>query len=284
MKGVVARHDDPSYPPGATVAYVSFATLHDEPLTVAGELRLPPPPAEPRPAEPLPAVLLLHGSAGVDGRGERLARALNEAGVATLEIDMWAPRGLAGGLARPSHPAETLPDAFGALRYLATRGDIDPRRIGVAGFSWGGVVSMLSATRRYASAYQGVPPLRFAAHAPFYPVCWFYNRVPGYEFGDLTGAPVFLQAGELDAYDEPDGCEKMVAALEPLDRRHLRVRVYPGATHAFDRLQAAVTVRDPHAHEGRGGEVDFVPNPAVADESRRATVAFFAEALAPARS
>lgn len=272
MQGIVSRQDDGAYPPQPKVAYVAFPTLHEEhPLTVAGELRLPP-----DAARPLPAVVLVHGSAGVDGRGEALANALNEAGVATLEIDMWSPRGLAGGLARPSHPAETLPDAFGALRYLAGRDDVDGERVGIAGFSWGGIVSMLAATRRSAAAYDG---LRFAAHAPYYPVCWFYNRVPGYEFCDLTGAPVLLQAGELDTYDDPDGCERMVAALAPLDRRCVTVRVYPGATHAFDRMQAPVTVRDPHARKGQGGEVDFVPNPEAAAEARRATVAFFVEHL-----
>ncbi len=270
MKGIVSQRPDPAFPPQPKVAYVAFPTLHDQPLTVAGQLRLPV-----GADGPVPAVVLVHGSSGVDGRGAALADSLNQGGMATLELDLWTPRGLAGGLARPDHPSETMPDAFGALRYLAAREDIDADRIGIAGFSWGGVVSMLSATRATVRDVVGEGGPRFAAHAPFYPVCWFYNVVPGYDFLDLTGAPVLLQAGALDTYDDPDSCTELVASLPEEDRRHVRVVVYPGATHAFDRMRPAITVRDPHAHKGAGGEVDFTPNPEVAREAHEATVAFF---------
>jgi hypothetical protein len=47
--------------------------------------------------EPLPTskdtVLILHGSGGVDGRGAFYAKALQEAGIATLEITMFQPHG-----------------------------------------------------------------------------------------------------------------------------------------------------------------------------------------------
>ena len=41
-------------------------------------------------------MLILHGSAGVDSRGDFYARALNAAGIATLEIDYWEARGGSG--------------------------------------------------------------------------------------------------------------------------------------------------------------------------------------------
>jgi len=165
---------------------------------------------------------------------------------------------------------------------LGAHPEVDPARIGIAGFSWGGIVTMLSATRRYAEEVAGDGGERFAAHAPFYPVCWSYGRRPGYEFRGLTGAPVLIQAGASDTYDRPTGCQEMVAALPEADRRHVRVVVYEGATHAFDRLQPAVTVRDPHANEGAGGEVRFEPNPAVTARAHRETVAFFRRALGSA--
>ena len=255
--------------------YVAFPSLHPEPLTVAGQLRVP----QGLPG-PLPAVVIVHGSFGVDGRGAAMAGTLNAAGIATLEIDLWSPRRLAGALARPSHTAETLPDAFGALRYLAGRPEIDGGRVGITGFSWGGGVSMLTATRRYVREIVGDGAERFAAHAPFYPVCWAYNHRPGYEFSGLTGAPVLLQAGAEDTYDRPSGCPDLVAALSEEDRRHVRVIVYDGATHAFDRPGPAVTVNDPHANEGAGGEVTFAPNPEVTARAHRETAAFFRQALA----
>jgi hypothetical protein len=41
----------------------------------------------------VPAVLILHGSGGIDGRGAYYAKALQDAGIATLEITMFAPGG-----------------------------------------------------------------------------------------------------------------------------------------------------------------------------------------------
>ncbi len=44
----------------------------------------------------VPAVLILHGSGGVDGRGAFYAQALQDAGIATLEITMFRPAGPLG--------------------------------------------------------------------------------------------------------------------------------------------------------------------------------------------
>ena len=75
--------------------------------------------------------------------------------------------------------------AFGALKFLSEHPNIDPNRIGVLGFSWGGVVTMASATELYASQFGG--NLRFAAHVAHYPICYAYNLpIPGAEFGDLN--------------------------------------------------------------------------------------------------
>lgn len=257
--------------PVAAYRYVSFPSTDPvAPLAVPAKFSIP---TTGRPR--YPAVVIAHGSSGVDSRGPYYAALLNCAGIATLEIDMWSPRGLAGGESgRPLTVAETLPDAFGGLRMLAADGRIDPRRIGIMGFSWGGVVSMLAATTPYVARYSP-GGLKFAAHAPLYPVCWIYNRVPDYEFASLTGAPVFIQAGELDAYDDPDTCAGLVASLPAAQQAFVSATVYAGATHAWDRLEPAIVVTDPFSHKGAGGSVDFVPNPAVAEASRAATVAYF---------
>src|SRR5688500_16522618 len=86
----------------------------------------------------VPAVLILHGSGGVDGRGAFHATALHESGIATLEITMFAT----GGRPRAGHGA-TMPHAVAALGWLAARSDINAERLGVMGFSWGGVMTVL---------------------------------------------------------------------------------------------------------------------------------------------
>jgi dienelactone hydrolase len=264
--------------PQPHVSYVTFPSAAQErPLTIAAQLRI-----QVRDGD-VPAVVIVHGTSGVDSRGSYHAEALNDAGIATLELDMWSPRGLTGGTGpngRPQGIPETLPDAYGALLFLASHPGIDPQRIGITGFSWGGVVSMLTATRPYSDLYMGANPLRFAAHAPFYPVCWGYNKIPGYEFAELTGAPVFIQSGECDAYDEPDSCTQLVNSLPAQTRTGVTVTMYPEATHGFNRLEPAQTVTDPFSHLGRGGEVRFEANLDAAARSRQATVEFFERAFA----
>lgn len=263
-----------TYPTLPRIFYVSFPSTAPQPLTVSAQLRLPV-----GVQGKAPAVVIVHGSSGIDSRGAYSADALNRAGIATLEIDLWGARGLVGGATgRPRGVPETLPDAYGALKYLAARPEIDPGRIGILGFSWGGVVTMLTATQPYTQSLLPGGP-KFAAHAAFYPVCWVYNTVPGYDFKALTGAPVFIQAGELDTYDDPDTCPKLVANLPEAARRFVTVKVYKGATHAFNRLEPPITVNDPFSHKGKGGEVEFVPNRGAALQSRLATVAFFERAF-----
>ena len=255
----------------------------DKAWATGGELRVPNPDSvmdAPQTAEVRwPAVVILHGSGGVDSRGGWYARQLNEAGFATLEIDLWAARGVSGPSTRPKSPMETVPDAYAALAFLSTRPDIDPARVGVMGFSWGGVVTMLSATSAVEAKY-AAPGQAFAAFAPLYPVCWAYNRVPGLEFKDLTGKPVFIQAGELDRYDDPDSCAQLHAGLPDAAKAVVRVVTYPGATHAWDRREPDVVINDPFAHKGKGGPTPFTFNPAVTARSTKATVYFFRETLA----
>jgi dienelactone hydrolase len=245
----------------------------------AGELRVPTGPTTL--AAPLrrPAVVIVHGSGGVDSRGDWYARRLNQAGFATLEIDLWAARGISGPEGRPKSPTETLPDAFAALAYLSSRDDIDPGRIGLMGFSWGGVVSMLAATARVQDAL-GSPSKAFAAFAPFYPVCWAYNLRPEWEFQKLTGKPVFIQAGAEDRYDDPDSCDRLQRSLPDAAKAVVTVTTYPGATHAWDRREPDVVVNDPSAYKGKGGPTPFSYNPDVTRRSTDAVVAFFGKTLA----
>lgn len=255
--------------------YAAFPTRDG--LTVAGRLDVPP-----DTSARVPAVLICHGSDGVDGRGQFYGAALRDAGFATLEVDMWAARGTVRGAAgRPSSVPQTLPDAFAALAFLARQPEIDPARIAIIGFSWGGVVSLLSATRRYADDL-AEPGTRFAAHAAFYPALWSYNRAPGHELKGLTGAPVLVQAGGADAYDDKEVCDAFLRSLDPADQAHVSLVVHEGATHAFDRDLPPKVINDPYAHKGKGGEVLFEFSPKAAAEAKARLVAFLNQAFAEA--
>jgi len=100
----------------------------------------------------VPVVVIAHAGSGLTAEGPEpgYVAALNAAGIATLTIDMWTPRGVPSGPAaiggnggadrRPTSVRDTLPDAFGALKYLAGHPAIDPQRIGIMGFSWGAML------------------------------------------------------------------------------------------------------------------------------------------------
>lgn len=243
-------------------------------LDIGAQLRIP------RDAEgPMPAVIILHSSGGVDSTGAFYAKRLNKAGFATLELDMWGGRGLTGGTSdRPSSPHETLADAYTALAYLAQRPDIDANKIAVMGFSWGGIVSLLTATQQY-DAIANLP-FKFAAHIAHYPVCYGYNNIPGFEFQNLTGAPVLIQSAELDGYDFPGACPFMVSQIPQMDQQYVEVVEYQGVQHTWDRLEPAIVIEDPFANLGQGGEVQLAPDTYTARKSRRKVVRFLKNVFA----
>jgi uncharacterized protein len=265
-------------------------------LTIEGKLSLPPGHCE-RDARhrKMAAVVILHGSSGVDSRGDFYERALNAEGIATLQIDMWQARGVTGIANRPAAPILTYPDAFSALAFLAARPDIDAERIGVLGFSWGGVVSLATAEQLYAGEFGG--GRRFAAHVANYPVCWGANNtsIPalyppadkGTQFLHLTGAPVLIQIGSKDSYDNGTAhCVALAASVNPSNGDVVSVNQYPGATHAWDRLMVPETAPDPFADEGsyfRTGVLPTVvitPDVMQAYESRERVARFFRKYLA----
>ena len=252
-------------------SYAAFETAADPALTVAGKL------CTPLAGGPAAAVLICHGSDGVDGRGEFHATALHAAGIATFEIDMWAARGTArGAVARPRSVPETLPDAFAAVAFLARQPEIDAERLGILGFSWGGVVSLLTAAKSWRDS-RGTDAPALRAHAALYPVCWAYETVPGLSLAELTGAPILIQTGDADAYDDPDGLDQLLARLPPASRATIRGITHRGAGHGFDRDRPAQTINDPFAHKGKGGPVLMAFHPEAAEAARAANVAFFGE-------
>jgi len=279
-----AREQHAAYEPDLKTHLVAYP-LPGLPLSGIGRLQIPTDLSSAEAtraaaATRVPAVVIVHGTGGMDAKGMMYARALNAAGMATLEVDLWSPRGLSGGWdGRPKHVRENLPDAFGALAYLAAHPRIDGRRVGIMGFSWGGVLSMLAADEASAAEH-GRGGQRFAAHMPFYPICFAYNRVPGYPFRELTGAPIYILTGADDRYDvDPRACDKLADTLPEKFRPHVRVKVYAGAEHGFNNLDRPRRYQDPYHDQGKGGEGGSTPLPAAREDSVKEAVSFFGKAL-----
>lgn len=224
----------------------------------------------------VPAVVVLHGSGGIDGRGAFHIEALNDAGIATLEVYMFAPG------RRPKKGALwSLPFAYGALHYLINRPEIDEDRIGVMGFSFGAHMTILAATAK--SKEDLGKGKDFVAHAAFYPVCWgMLKWSKSREKGSdrYTSAPILILEGELDDYSEPGTCERFIESVPSSFAAQFTHRFYPGAAHGWD-LPLGVTRNfySRHANMGKGGNVFMQRNESVAQESRRETIEFFSKAF-----
>jgi uncharacterized protein len=242
---------------------------------VSGELRIPD-----SKHDRLPAVLILHSSPGFDGRGAFYAEALNRAGIATVEIDYMQGRGM------PATPRHNLPHAYETLQYLAGHPRIDRARIGIMGFSWGGILSVLTSSEELTLQYTGGKP-RFAAHLGIYPLCWRHRAVLAGTakffkptvYRRVTGRPVHILAGDKDDYDAPDSCREFLAELPAEARLNFSLTIYPGATFGWDSRFSSASY-DIGAKKGKGGIVDVIANPDIANRSREFAVAYFRKNLA----
>jgi dienelactone hydrolase len=201
-----------------------------EKSVIAGVLTLPESAgAAGAPQPKVPAMVVVHGSSGVLQNGWDWAKRLNELGVATFVIDNFTGRGVVETATDQSRlsPGADAAGALAALRLLATHPAIDPKRIGVIGFSRGGSAAINTALEPIRRAVID-DDLRFAAHVALYPGC----GVP-YVSAHLDGSPILMLLGGKDDYTPASNC---LAYADELRARGapMAVVVYPSANHGFD--------------------------------------------------
>lgn len=238
------------------------------------------------PAGKLPAVILLHSGWGWSDEHEGFtdyAKVLQKGGFATLELHMFPTSGSGKG----GGPAAYLPELFGALNYLSGRPDVDPARIGVTGFSFGGLLALVSATS-WANKTYAVGGQTFKAFAPFYPICWVVKAniegrkspVPAEAWLEWSGAPVKIFAGGNDDYDDrdPNACHDAVQALPETQRRFFSIQMYPNATHGWDQRKSA-NFYEKLACKGRGCINSNQPNSEITQISIKDLIDFMSANL-----
>ncbi len=161
---------DPDLP---AINYITFPTLTSPALTEHGEFRVP---AIPAGQTNIPAVVIMHGTHGIDNVESFYEDALNDAGIATLVLDMYATRGLVPGVADRPNPLDVLPDVYGALKFLASQPGIDTNRIGLLGESAGGVLTVITSTGIAEPLFAAaLGTLQYAGFVAQSPVCYLYN-------------------------------------------------------------------------------------------------------------
>jgi len=165
------------------------------------------------------AVLVLNGNGGNRSDRAPLASALSAAGLAVLLFDY---RGYANNPGTPSEVGLLL-DARAARDYLATRADVDPRRIVYYGESLGAAVAIALATERPPLALILRSPFTSLAdigryHYPYLPVhpVLLRDRYPAIDLIGAVGRPVLVLAGARDRVVPPEHSRRLFeAAAEP---------------------------------------------------------------------
>ena len=199
----------------------------------------------------LPAVIMMHGRSGAysnRANGVYDATTLSTRhrawgilwarnGYAALMVDDFGSLGHPAGFARGTY-SERPPEvnevtirplhAYGALRYLRSRADVDPRRIGLMGWSNGGSATLA------AMADDKAGDMRvhgFRAAVSMYPGCGLQRR---YERqGYRPYAPVRVFIGTADEEVSPESCRRLVAHSRTRGG-DIAISVYDGAEHSFD--------------------------------------------------
>jgi dienelactone hydrolase len=179
----------------------------------------------------VPAVVLMHGSAGVEPSMAQWVEALNAIGVATFVVRSFDARGVKRTVEDQSLvPAGAdLMDAFQALVYLASNPRIDAQRIGVMGFSRGGTVAFRTAVEAFRKTVVK-SDLRFAFHIPVYAGCAQVYWSP-----QLSSAPILNLVGTADDYTTAELCERLAKRYADAGAS-VRTIKYPDAHHSWDGL------------------------------------------------
>jgi dienelactone hydrolase len=224
------------------------------------------------------AIVLLHGRAGcyssaahgvynsgtLSKRHKQWGEFWADRGYIAILVDSFSPRGYPEGFPRGSYedrPAAVSEqtvrplDAYGALRYLRGRDDVIKDRIGVQGWSNGGMTVLVTMGDHAPGIDQPKPDTGFRAGLAEYPGCGMEAIQGRYH----AYAPLLLMIGSADQEVSPKRCEEFA------DRNKIAKVIYEGAEHNFD---------DPE----RSKQENPANRRATADAMRRAE-SFFAENL-----
>ncbi|ESR26828.1 dienelactone hydrolase family protein [Lutibaculum baratangense] len=184
-------------------------------------------------SRPVPGVVVSEGLGGLTDRRERgYGRKLAAEGYAVCVIDSFASRGVEanGDLVRALTVTEAmmLGDAFAGLRYLASRPEVDSGRVGIIGFSYGGMIATLTAYEQLARLFLGEAGPRFATHLSYYGC-----SIPRMVDPRTTGAPLHLLLGGNDRNVSVSRTAKIAGDLRR-GGSEVQMSVFDGVYHQWD--------------------------------------------------
>jgi dienelactone hydrolase len=224
-------------------------------------------------SSPCPAIVLVHGTSGINQVGRLYREPVLGAGIAIFEVDFKTGI-FTGPMDRPQIDT-FLPMAYAALKELRKNPAIDPNRIGIMGFSMGGGITVRTAIEENRQKWLGSEK-GFVCHAAFYPVSKPLIKIIEHSNG-LTGVPVLVFYGTEDSYGEGKAVPELKNMLKKKFNFDLTTVEYAGATHDFNRSGPTFSYHDPAAI---GGTATIKWDADAANDSITKVVAFLSANLA----
>ena len=182
----------------------------------------------PKDAQGPPGVVVLGGTDGISAQIETVVDHLAAEGIAAASPDLFhrGARKPAPGNPTSStlHVAELLADVRGAIGELRDSG-IAPERIGIVGFTLGGLVTYL--LTGLISEFRAA--VVFAPSYVFKPLGEGKDPAPFDVTADI-GCPLLIFTGGDDVHPSPEDAARMDEALTRLGKVH-EVHTYPGVGH-----------------------------------------------------
>jgi len=205
-----------------------------------------------RESGPHPAIILLHGRAGpysslakgvynattLSKRHKEWGEFWAEKGYVAMLVDSFGPRGYPQGFPKGSYedrPQEVSEqtvrplDAYGGLRYLRSRRDVLPDRIGVQGWSNGAMTVLVTMGENAPGFDHSTSPGGFRAALAEYPGCGMEAIQGKYR----PYAPLLMLLASADDEVSPTRCEHFAERAKSAGAA-IEFHVFEGAEHNFD--------------------------------------------------
>ena len=239
---------------------IKFKSISPSALEVSGKLLLPK-----NIVGKVPAVIVVHGTGGIDERTSYFAEQLPKEGIAAFIVDFksgvfTSPRD------RPPNDA-FLPAAFAALRILREKSEIEPDKIAIIGFSLGGHLSVTTSLLSNKNKWLGDEP-GFAAHVSYYPGCLFLDKKINSE-SKIT-SPVKIYWGTKDSYGDGESCPLLIKKIQTSLSINIEYDAFEGGHHGFDGSKS-IRFFDPAALKNDGY---IEGNEFIAKKARDGTIKF----------
>ncbi len=183
-----------------------------------------------------------HRELWTDHEGHNVAKWLSGRGVAAFVLKYRLAREKESSYTIEGHSLADTQRAIRLVRSRASEWNIQPDRIGVMGFSAGGELAALAATRHDEGAAAAADPIDRLSSKPAFQVL-VYPAIPRDIKLSKETPPAFLVCGENDRQNISQGLPELYLALKRAGAS-AELHVYAGAGHGFglrESNQAAVS-------------------------------------------